>query len=472
MSEQKTVRTRSDTVEKLVAKADSVRTLVAGVDAMRAAGVKYLPKEEAESAKAYAARVARTGFLPATGKTVMDMTGKVFAKPVVLEDDVPELLKSYAENVDLTGRHINVFAKDVFYDALQTGIGFIITDMQEAVQREDGRPATIADEAAAGLRPYLVYVPLERVLGWKSEIRNGYEVLTQFRFVEFYLEDDGPWHVKTLEQVRVFQPGGWQIWRKNDKNDWVLYREGVTTLREIPVSPVYINRTDFMSGAPPLEGLAEINVTHWQSGSDQRNILHVARVPILFGAGLADTEDLVVGAASMFRASRPDATLAYVEHSGKAIEAGRADLKDLELQMQVMGLQLLIPTPGQTATGEIRDDAKENSPLTMMVTALQDALESAFGFMAQFLKEKSGGSIGVNKDFGVKAGAGADLQLLLDMAKAGKLSLETLWSEFKRRNVLSDSFDMDTEKDRIESEAPELNAKEAMKLEGGSGATH
>ena len=120
-------------------------------------------------------------------------------------------------------------------------------------------------------------------------------------------------------------------------------------INAIPVAPVYLNQTGFMCGSPPLMDLADLNITHWQSSSDQRNILHVARVPILFASGVAEDIELVVGANAFMRASDPQARLEYVEHSGAAITSGKDDLKVLEFQMQAMGLQLLQAEPAQTA---------------------------------------------------------------------------------------------------------------------------
>src|SRR6185295_4553940 len=99
------------------------------------------------------------------------------------------------------------------------------------------------------------------------------------------------------------------------------------------LAPVYLNRTGFMTGEPPLEELADLNVAHWQSSSDQRNILTVARVPILFGTGIEGNEKLEIGASSMIRTSDPNAKLTYVEHTGAAIGAGERDLERLEFQM-------------------------------------------------------------------------------------------------------------------------------------------
>ena len=446
----------------MAAGATIIRDLVAGTAAMRKADKLYLPKSEAESNESYAARKARSVLFNATGKTIEDMTGKVFAKPVTLEKDVPQVLRDYAENIDFAGRHLNVFAKDVFFDSLQAGVGYIYVDMPPKVERPDGKPATMADEAAAGIRPYLTFVPLEQLIGWKSAIVAGVETLTQVRIKECVTEDDGEFGEKEIEQIRVVEPGRWSTYRKDTNGkDWVVYETGTiqTTkgapLSGIPIVPVYVNRSGFMQGKPPFAKLAELNVAHWQSSSDQRNILHVARVPILYGAGFQKDETIEIGASKMVQSSSSEAKLIYVEHSGAAINAGRDDLKDLEFQMQAMGLQLLIPTPGgKTATGEIRDDAKINSPLAMMARGLQDALEQAFVFMAEFAGETfarnpDGGSIVVNTDFGVQSGNAADAQMLLDAVNAGQLDKETFWHEWQRRGILSDSFDPEVAAARI-----------------------
>jgi hypothetical protein len=148
--------------------------------------------------------------------------------------------------------------------------------------------------------------------------------------------------------------------------------------------------------------------------------------------------------------------LEYVEHSGQAIGAGDKDLENLERQMQTAGLQLLVDKPGgKTATGEIRDDAKENSQLASMAASLQDALEHAFGFMAEFLGlgQDAGGSLVVNKEFVVPSGWG-DIAQLLAARVAGEISRETYWSEMQRRGFLADDFDREVEAARLASEPP------------------
>ena len=45
---------------------------------------------------------------------------------------------------------------------------------------------------------------------------------------------------------------------------------------------------------------------------------------------------------------------------------------------------------------------------------------------------------------------------VLSMANAGKLSDQTLFSEFQRRGVISDELDWEEEKERIETQGPAL----------------
>jgi hypothetical protein len=335
--------------------------------------------------------------------------------------------------------------------------------MPPAVKREDGKPATIADEQAAKIRPYLVHIKCENLVGWQSEMRGGVEVLTQIRIKECVTEKEGEWHEKEYEQIRVIMPGKWETYRKkigaDGKEQWEKYDEGTISVDKITLAVAYLKRTGFMTGEPPLEDLADLNVAHWQSQSDQRNILHVARVPILHGAGFDEDTKITIGPSAMIRSSDPQAKLEYVEHSGAAIGAGDKDLQNLEFQMQTMGLQLLVPQPGgKTATGEIRDDAKERSPLAMMARALGQALTQSVGFMAEYAKKgDNGGTIRVNDDLALSIGQ-ADLQFLLDAVNSGQISKETFWAELRRRNTLSSSFDPETEKDKIASEAPSLDA--------------
>ncbi|WP_089177138.1 DUF4055 domain-containing protein [Bosea sp. AS-1] len=465
----KTVRTPSRDYMLSHEKWDLPRALLGGTRAMRAKGEQYLPREFAEDALAYTVRLNRTVLFNAFAKTVRDMVGRMFTKPIQLGDDAPEKIKEWSENIDLTGRDLNTFAFEVAIDAMTTGVSFILAEMPPPLPEG----ATKADEDAAGQRPYLVHVKTEDLIGWKSTTIGGREVATQVRLLECAYEPDPdhPFEEKEVEQVRVIEPGRWETWRKKgDSESWIRHKDGVTTgiTDRIPIVAVYFKRGGFFIGDPPFADLADLNCAHWQSSSDQRNILHVARVPILFGAGWDEKDTFVIGPGQLARMSSTDAKLSYVEHGGNSIEAGRNDLKDMETQMQAMGLQLLVSQPGQTATGEIRDDTKEISPLAMMADSLEDALEEAYGLLCRFGGERAEVTVNVNRDFGASVFASTDQTTLLAMADSGYITHETLLREMQRRKVLENDFEPEDEVEKLSGYDEELEDDEPTDRPGGA----
>ncbi|MBX5238636.1 DUF4055 domain-containing protein [Rhizobium sp. NLR22b] len=443
------------------------RTLMGGTAAMRKAGKVYLPQEPAEDEAAYKNRLSRTFLFNGFKKTVKDMAGKVFTKPVQMGKDVPAQLQEYAENIDLTGQGLNNFAYAIFEGGMVDGISYILVEMPPA-----NPEATRADDIASGRRPYLVHIEACKILGFKSKLIEGRQVLTQVRILETATEDnpEDEFAEVCIPQIRVFDRTDlgvvtFRVYReqkgKRNKVEWVQVASGSISLKDIPLVPVYANRTDYMMGEPPLADLAFTNEAHWQSSSDQRNILHVARVPMLFAKGFDEADTLVVGANSFTRSSNENADMKYVEHTGSSISAGRDDLKDLEFQMQTLGLELLIPKPGgQSATGAVIDQGKINSPLAMMADNLKDALEQAFGYMAQYagMGTDAGGSLTVNTDFGITLRDAADLQTLLAAVNAGQISRETFLRELMRRGVLME-IEPDDEMERIEQDGEALGLK-------------
>jgi len=452
--------------------------LLGGTKAMREAGDKYLPRESGESDDAYDARRNRSFLFPAVKRTLSTLTGKVFSKAISLGDDVPSNIKEWAENVDMSGRHINVFAQDVFKAALADGITYIHVD--HPIQ-----PAgiTLADERQLGSRPYMRHILARDLFWWWSEIVNGKEQLTEVRIMEKVRERIDRYTDREVEQIRVLRIGEYELWRKGEDDNWAPYEIGEVSVKdEIPIRAIYTGRKGFMIAEPPLIDLAWMNVCHWQSSSDQRNILRIARVPFLFGAGipagaLADpkTGKVTLGAQRAVTIDDPGATLGYVEHTGSAIAAGRTDLQDLKDEMAAMGFEMLIRKPGgETATSKAIDSAEINCVLAAMAVELQDGLEAALAFMAKWTGESTGGgSVVVNHDFGFSVEDAAIGKVLLDARAAKELSRGTLWKEWQRRGILAEDFDAEAEQALLDAEPPDtlLQDTGAPSTEGGDVVT-
>lgn len=458
--EKPTVATPSKAVLAMRAAWDLSDVLLGGTDAMRSAGQAYLPKWPAEDEKSYEERLKTAVLFPAYQRTVATLTGKPFSKPVTIGEDVPEELKGYCENIDLEGRNLHTFASDVLERALGLGMSFVLVDFPV---RPDG-VRTQADEQKAGLRPYAVHIHPRQVLGWKQRKHGGQWSLAQFRFMEAIEEDDGAYAAREVEQVRVLEPGKWQTHRKNDKGEWVLHEEGTTTLKYIPLAVAYGQRTGFMSARPPLLEMAHLNVAHWQSASDQQTILHVARVPILTVTGAQDTigknGDVIpwqfqVGASAAVKLPT-GAEMKFVEHEGKAIEAGAKDLKDLEERMRQAGAELLVIDNKLTATQVSAENAVGMCALQRIGESVEDALDQVLQFMADWIKEPQGGHVELFDDYAASSLSDAATQMIKDWVAAGLLSKEAAFKELQRRGAVSADLVWDDVKSQIDLEGPAL----------------
>ena len=269
---------------------------------------------------------------------------------------------------------------------------------------------TKADEKAIGARPYVTMLNPRQVIGWKSKITGGKVVLTELRIKEVVVEDGDDFGQTKVEQIRLLTPGQVQIYRKatgaDGQANWTLHEEWQTSRRDITLVTLYTKRTGFMCGSPPLLNMALLNVKHWQSQSEQDNILHVARVPLLTVFGLEDGQELVIGSSSATQFSdRQKQGLEYVEHTGTSISAGKESLTDLVEQMRQAGAKLLRTDNTSTKSVDQTSEEKmqEQSPLYTMATSLEDAIDNILQSMAEYIGESEGGNVDVRTELDVES---------------------------------------------------------------------
>lgn len=374
-----------------------VDALYGGTETMRLAGTAYLPRNEKEAEKDWTVRLNRTTLFNAYKRSIQQACARVFSEDITMSG-YPGEITIFANDVDAQGSDLTQFAKTMFADALNRGVSYYLIEFpKRAVQ-----PTTLADSIQSGDRPYWVSITANQVIAAHSTLIGGSEKLTHFRFSEVVTEvsEDGLKET-SHQQVKAFnrtitEEGSqvsYVVWRQIDKN-WVEVDQGVLLgMPEIPVVPDYTNRVQFFVGTPPMLDLAETNVAHWQSSSEQRNILHVARVPFLHMAGFGGTLDPETGAKKEQEISIHSVAMgsevskvSWVETNGNALAAGSADLADLEAKMETLGMALSTPrSGGTTATENSINAAEANSILKDYALALADSLEQGLYFTALYL---------------------------------------------------------------------------------------
>lgn len=443
---------------------DMTRALMGGTETMRLANTKYLPKWPKEKQENYNTRLAVSTLFPAYSRTVNTLVGKPFSQPVKLSENMPESIKKILADVDMEGRNIDTYAAERLQMALAHGIAGILVDFPD---RGD-TPNTQEAEQKAGLRPYWVDIEFWNILGWKYKTEAGKKVLTQLRFFEWVEEDDGEFGVKDVCQIKVLLVGGYEIWRETEKKGiWTRVQKITgTTNTEVRFVPLYGEYLDFMAANPPLIELAYLNIKHWQSQSDQDNIVHVIRAPILAynsnemapgPDGKARPVELTISPNMGVRIPM-EADIKYVEHTGKAVETARKELDELKDEMRQSGAELLVMRMTQaTATEVSGDNSVGTCALQRIVNRAQDGFNLAIQYTADWIGEKNPGTISIFNDFGLDTMDQAVAQLVLEMAddSGGKkpiISRRRAYNEYQRRGILSPDTQYEEEQKEIESQ--------------------
>jgi hypothetical protein len=447
-----------------------VDSLWSGTAGMRLAGTLFLPQQPNETLDNYKRRLARSTLHNYYKSSIQSAVGKVFAEDIHIED--PTLsLDLICADVDSQGRNISQFAKEVLENAINHGVSFILIDHTRVPEDFEN----LAAQQDSGARPYWVGIPATKVLDARSGDFGGAQRLCYFRYEEIVWEPsaDG-FSGAQFRQVRIFKHDVgtnvmFAVYREVDGKQWELVDSGeIVGLDAIPVVPVYTNRMGFFMGRPPLQDLADVNVQHWQCSSDYQNSVHVATIPFLLTKGLqaqmdadGNLKQLTVDVNAGVVATDPNATVEWIEVSGAALSAARANLDSLTSEMEKLGTTLCSSTPGGiTATEHSVNAAETNSVIKNWALSLQDAINGALYFTSQYIGEPYTSMAKVNIDFAQDFASDTTMQNVLDMHVAGIIDAEVVIAEAKRRNVLDHNADIEPA-----AETPALEAKEDPELE-------
>lgn len=437
----------SSAYSRMADKLALIGDVLGGTETMRIAGETHLPKHPMETDGSYERRLAFAVLMNFYELTVEGLVGIPFSQGVSFEDDVPEIIKQHAEDIDLRGNHADVIARRWFKAGLAKGVAWLLVEHPPKKEKEDGRARTLADDRAEGLRPFWVVLQPEDVLMVTVERINGRQRVTHLRFREIVRTRVGFDEVET-ERIHVREPGHFEVWDKIvecGSEIWKKSEEGVITLKdEVPVVPFYSGEPISVGEIkPPLIDLAYLNVAHWQSYADQQNILSVCRFPMLAASGVESSDEVIaVGPNQVLVTESPDAEYYFVEHTGQAVEAGRKHIQDLEEKMSKFGADWLNQRPAyESATGRAIDQQESLSQLQSIITLFKDAMETVLDFHAKWLGEKDGGSIIIRSDMGPKGYESAELMLLFTLYRAGLLTAERMVAELQRRGVIDPDLD-------------------------------
>jgi hypothetical protein len=382
-----------------------------------------------------------------------------------------ENVEGHWENIDLKGKHGDVFCKEASTKAINNGHHFILVEMPPPLVDNEGNIRTdVTAEEVTSRRPYWIHIDKGNVINWRTETdANGKTYLTQVTIREYLCEPDGEFGEVEITQYRVLRPGSWAVYREQGNDGLVVYEAGHTTLDFIPLAPLYATYDDYFQSTPPLIELAYENLRHYRLQADLDYILHVANVPILVRI-MPPVEDddggeMVIGGGALVdlpaaRSNEQPSELKYVEHQGSAIGKAQEEIANSKSNMAALGLLLLSQKiqVQRTASEATLDYEAESSELASMVRGIEDGIELALMYHAEYLNLDSGGSITLNKDFTRFNLTPELIRIYADMVKSGDMTHETMWKMLEKGELLPAEFESEAERLAIDKGKKERQA--------------
>lgn len=434
-------------------------TLWGGTKKMRDAGVDYLPLEPEEDSLKYRCRLQRTILFNAFKETIRRLVSKPFSEPVTIKGKLPAELQPIIENADRGGHNLTQYAKKVMTDALIYGKSHTYVDHPPTEEQRSR-----SEDIAQGIYPYFSQIKAPDLIGWRSTE----EELQQTRWKYSRVEPKGLYGDERVDYIKVTTPEVWALYSKRENEKWSpvvdkgghMKNHSGKPLGAIPLVPYYTNQTGFMKAYPPLMGLAEQNLLHWQAKSDFINYMRFAMIGAVWGTGVDKaTADSFKGYSvnSKFFTSNDKAAFGILEHQGKAAKIGKEYVRSIEERMEILGMQpLLQRLSNVTATGQYIDEAKIHCDIQAWIRALEAHFIECFKYAALWrgVKIPKDFKVVIYDEFILPSNVIKDLELLLKATIAGKLSTATFLAEAKRRGLLMEDFDPEEEVRKIKQDDP------------------
>lgn len=443
--------------------------VIAGTLKLRAKCKEYLPQFPAETQASYDLRVKTSTLFNMTFKTRAVMVGLAFQDSIQFGEDVAPEIQELAENIDNQGTHFDVFARELFEDSFEGYAGILID--APAVQASN-----LEQQQSMGLRPYCVKYTADQITNWRYRINAASKAreLSLIVLRECSMEPDGEYTNKEVVRYRKFWIDNdntiqWAVYRevKKDKEPTTYELEGggiVEGLSAVPFVPVRD-----LGEPPPFLDIANKNIEHYQSYSDYKSLIHKTNVPMFWRkeyTGDATTPFTISGDAVTDVGEKGG--VGWAEVTGHSLEGCRVSLVDMCEDMARMGLSVLADKTAKvevTATEFLLDNIAETAELRVMTRELQDSLEAALGFMAEYL--------GMDKDAGgslVMGTAWANQQKTVDINK----TLDTVnkgeqyFTDEEIQQMLHPDFDEQQIKQQLEALAAQKPVRDAQMF-GGAG---
>lgn len=439
------------------------RDAAEGEDVIHERGTTYLPKLSQEKEQDYQARKKRAPFFNATWRTISGMKGLIFRKAPV--SVLPAAIQSYADNIDLTGRSLDVFAQSVVEDMLTTGRCGLLVDYPPMPLDDNGEAISVAQAEAMGLRPYVSKYNASSIINWKTARINNV-----LKTVLVVLEEDEEVAGKTefehgsRKRYRVLDliQGGYRqrVIVKDDSDNEVVLSETFPRMRgqvmtEIPFIFIGVDDLSTDIDSPPLLDLVNMNLHHYTVGADYEHGCHFSGLPTLFIFGMQPDADnpIYIGGAAANVITSPEGHAEYAEVV-QGFDALRQNLDGKKAEMAILGARMLEAQKAAVESGDTQKQRVngEMSVLGAMANIISTAITKSLRIMAEWAGASGNIEYQLNTDFVPEGVSAQEMTALVSAWQSGAISSQVLFDNLKQGEIIGADTTFEEEQERIRSQ--------------------
>lgn len=440
-----------------------VSDLLGGTFRMQEKAWRWLPREKAEEACEYGERVSRSILYEYFKNATDKLAARPFTRSITLKGQelLPDPIKRFLKDVSGEGKSFSTFLHEALLISARYGMCHALVDFpttaQNTITNSTEGPVsasrkvfTKADEKKKGYRPTAMLVHPEDLIGFRYRKDQGTSILAEVRIREKHTTYDGEFTETIRPAVRVVREKEWFVRayfkaeKAGDKDEWRTVKSGINTLGEVPLRTHYCNHRGPLQTMPPMMELVFMNLRHFQSQSDQNNILRFARIGILFGAGLSDEQiekGVIISPTNFMGSTNADASLTYTEYNGLALDAGEHDIKGIEERMRVLALMPTESGHRNSATGDAIEEGYTTSVAQGWVEDLETFGEEVIRLGCKWINQKPPEELQLDiySDFSIASRQRDDILALLEAHRSKFLTPELFLSEIQRRGLIAET---------------------------------
>ncbi len=464
--------------QRIAPKWEKCRDTREGSDAVKSKTTKYLPRldiHEQKPAK-YNEYLLRAYFYGAMKRTVEGLAGAILQKAPAVQ--FPENLNGILQDVTLTSVPFQLLVLKAVDESMTVGRYGVLVDMATA--------------EAPDQRPYAAPYFTEDIISWRTERRGGDRVLVRVVLRETVEELDpkDPFKMKSGVQYRVLELG-------DDGYSQTVYVEERENsgkfLAQEPILPERrSNRLGFIPfvfigsegisptpSIPPLDALADTNLSHYRNSADYEHGLHYTGVPIPWVAGVMGSNDgtpIALGPTHMLQLDK-DGRAGIIQADGNMLGALEKALDRKQKLMATLGARLLEEQAStqETATAVGMRHAGEHASLRTVAQAVELGLTKVLQWLAWWAgtsdkPEDTGATVELNKEFLTVKMSPAELHELVLSLQAEQISYPTFYHNISVGGVAREGVTWEEELAAITRDRESIERLEPAPVIPGVGA--